>query len=465
MKRTLLSLLWLAPHLANATPAVVNADTWYNFDQSTAEQQSIQAACGANAVTCFPDVSADVQMTNGGFQNWTQGDVDPLNATKYWHGTDPDWGNVAFFNSNTNGPANGLLLLMLPGCGDHPEGYTHFYLRAAALGYHVISVPYWNECGNTWTDTSSAAATSQCQQVNPNDNGYTGQYTFGFWPGWSTTHYMNFTDSQGGDDDTTAPNADACQTRLERFKVSRNGNDYDTLASGYHFNPPNTYGGDNVHHRVLTWLQFLDGKYPSQGWNQFYSGSTVNWSKITVAGHSQGSGLVPQVLDTYPAYRGIMVSGPQSQVYGPSSGGYTAPSYIKRAIPYAANIWSYYGYQDTGNGPRVVVLDSVLGLANGSVSYPYEQDSNGFILTDVCQGNPCVPPNLAALQATGGHKLAATNGSHNSIIHDVDGDPRPWSNRPAWDYLLTGKGGAGASCITNAWCTSGTCNPTTGTCQ
>jgi hypothetical protein len=454
----------LAPQLAGATAAVVNADAFY--DSSPEEQQAIIDACGPAGGYCFPDVEADVELTTSGVHSWTQGEVEPAHATEYWQGTDPAWGNIAFFNSNMTGPANGLLLLMLPGCDGRPDQYTHFYLRAAALGYHVISVPYWNACGNTWTAgaSSAAAATSGCQMVNPNDQGY-GEtskttYSFPYWAGWANKHYINFMG-----DDTNAPSVDACQTRLERFKVSRDGDDYDALHDGYHFNPPSRYGGDSIAHRVRTWLQFLDANYSTQGWGQFLNGTTVNWNKITVAGHSQGSGLVPQVADTYPVYRAIMISGPQSRVHGPPNGNYTAPTYILDAAAYRANLWSYYGYGDSGHAALIIYLDAVLGLADGSVSAPYIQDSDGFIQTDACSGFGCSSPTLAVLQASGGHKLASTRGDHHTIIANVKGDHRPWSNRPAWDYLLTGKGEAGASCIANAWCTSGQCNTNTRSCE
>jgi hypothetical protein len=75
-----------AAHDARAnTPSVVNADLFYDYSRSTAEQAAIRAACGPNANTCFPTVVADLMLTASGFQNWTQGgDVDPAHHGQYW---------------------------------------------------------------------------------------------------------------------------------------------------------------------------------------------------------------------------------------------------------------------------------------------------------------------------------------------------------------------------------------------
>jgi hypothetical protein len=45
-----------------------------------------------------------------------------------------------------------------------------------------------------------------------------------------------------------------------------------------------------INTRLVKLLQYLQQQYPAQNWQQFLSGSNPDWSKITVAGHSQGGG-------------------------------------------------------------------------------------------------------------------------------------------------------------------------------
>ena len=37
-----------------------------------------------------------------------------------------------------------------------------------------------------------------------------------------------------------------------------------------------------IENRIIKLLQYLDFNNPSQSWNQFYTGNTINWSKIMV---------------------------------------------------------------------------------------------------------------------------------------------------------------------------------------
>ncbi|MBS1766076.1 MAG: hypothetical protein JST05_01545 [Acidobacteria bacterium] len=45
---------------------------------------------------------------------------------------------------------------------------------------------------------------------------------------------------------------------------------------------------DSIQNRLLKAIQYLDAKYPSEGWGQYAAGGSIQWSLIRLGGHSQG---------------------------------------------------------------------------------------------------------------------------------------------------------------------------------
>lgn len=63
--------------------------------------------------------------------------------------------------------------------------------------------------------------------------------------------------------------------------------------------------------RTLKLLTFLSQKYPSQNWNNYLTNTnTINWDKITVAGHSQGAGHACYLAKKNSIERVVMFAGP-----------------------------------------------------------------------------------------------------------------------------------------------------------
>lgn len=60
--------------------------------------------------------------------------------------------------------------------------------------------------------------------------------------------------------------------------------------------------------RLYKLLVYLNRKYPSQGWSQYILNGKPNWSKIIVAGHSQGGAVAGVLGKFYPVKRVIMIS-------------------------------------------------------------------------------------------------------------------------------------------------------------
>ena len=65
-----------------------------------------------------------------------------------------------------------------------------------------------------------------------------------------------------------------------------------------------------INNRVIKLLQYLHANHPTQNWNSFYTGNSVNWHKVIVSGHSQGGGHAAQIGVTKPLKRVIMFASP-----------------------------------------------------------------------------------------------------------------------------------------------------------
>lgn len=68
---------------------------------------------------------------------------------------------------------------------------------------------------------------------------------------------------------------------------------------------------NSVNNRTINLLQFLKNSRPNENWEQYLtSQNTLNWSKIIVAGHSQGSGHACYFGKKNNVSRVLMFSGP-----------------------------------------------------------------------------------------------------------------------------------------------------------
>lgn len=65
-----------------------------------------------------------------------------------------------------------------------------------------------------------------------------------------------------------------------------------------------------IYNRVIKLLKYLHTNHPTQNWNSFYTGNTVNWNKVIVSGHSQGGGHAAVIGLTKQVKRVIMFASP-----------------------------------------------------------------------------------------------------------------------------------------------------------
>ena len=155
--------------------------------------------------------------------------------------------NYVAINTATN---LNKLVLFLGGTYSRPDNYSIICQYAASLGFDVISLSYPNNVAAALLGGSSDSLAF---------NKYRQEICFG--------------------------------TPLS-FVVS-----VDTLNS--------------IYTRSLKLIQYLAVTYPAQNWGQYLAApDSVDWSKIVVAGHSQGSGHACYLGKTFPVERVLMFSGP-----------------------------------------------------------------------------------------------------------------------------------------------------------
>lgn len=162
----------------------------------------------------------------------------------------------------------GRLFVMLPGTGAIPRFYREIVRTGSMLGYHGVGLTYPN----------AVAVGDRC-----------------------------------------APSADPdCAGKVRREVVT--GEDTSTMIA--------VSRTDSVVGRLASLLGYLDRTYPREGWGQFLVGGQPDWSKIVVAGHSQGGGHAAFMAKLFALERSVMFSAPGDTGLTPGSNAtwYTLPN-------------------------------------------------------------------------------------------------------------------------------------------
>jgi predicted esterase len=132
-------------------------------------------------------------------------------------------------------PPTANLLVFFPGTGGDPNMSLPFLIAGANAGYRVIGLMY--------------------------DNGVS-------------------------DPQTCGPNPDpACSDRFREKRIFGDAEsaDIDDL--------PN----ESIENRLMKLLHYLDQLQPDQHWGRYLTSGLPNWSRIAVAGHSQGGGVAAYI--------------------------------------------------------------------------------------------------------------------------------------------------------------------------
>ena len=94
---------------------------------------------------------------------------------------------------------------------------------------------------------------------------------------------------------------------------------------------------NSISNRILKLLQRLHKINPSNGWDQFYEGSELLYSKFVLAGHSQGGGHATYLAQKFAVDRVVMFSSPTD--YSDKEG--KAASWLRNE--FATSIDRFYG--------------------------------------------------------------------------------------------------------------------------
>ncbi len=159
-------------------------------------------------------------------------------------------------------PAKGRLFLFLPGTGGAPSGQQLILQTGSARGYHAVGLMYPN----------TPSVGSLC-------------------------------------DSSPDPNAHG-DVRREIIT----GQDLSPLVN---VNPT-----ECLEHRLTALLTYLAATYPAEQWGQYLTAGQPDWTKVVVAGHSQGGGHAGVIAKLHPVVRAVCFSSPadwRSDVGQPAS--------------------------------------------------------------------------------------------------------------------------------------------------
>lgn len=174
--------------------------------------------------------------------------------------------HYVLFTENTGPDAN--LLLFLTGTGGQPPGPIAFLHAAADAGYRVISLDYNDE----------PAIVQYCG---------------------------------------IPPKPPACSGTFRRMRI------YGDRIS---LNPSiDNTSAESIVNRLVKLLAFLDRQDPQQMWSAYLANGVPNWSRIAIAGQSQGAGMAAYIAKTQAVARAILFSSPWDFVAPHSNGRALAP--------------------------------------------------------------------------------------------------------------------------------------------
>ena len=144
----------------------------------------------------------------------------------------------------------GILVVHLVGSYDNPSNNLMFPTFAANNGFHVVSLKYEN-------GTAAQTACNNSTDINC---------------------YENF-----------------------RKEVIEGGDYHPDITVDV---------ANSVNNRLIKLLTYLETNNPNENWGNYYSGTTINWDKIIISGHSQGGGHAALIAKKNKVKRCLMFASP-----------------------------------------------------------------------------------------------------------------------------------------------------------
>ncbi len=187
---------------------------------------------------------------------------------------------------------------------------------------------------------------------------------------------------------------------------------------------------DSIRSRLVDLLRYLTARHPSQGWSRFLAGSTPLWSKIVVAGHSQGGGDAAYIAKIRDVEGVVMLS---SDVDSTATSPPVAATYLRTG--HLTPLDRYVGF-DHARDPfndKVEADWAALDLQSFGPSVSVDGNAPPFGNSHELLTSTQVPPGPAPALAT-----------HDSTAVDTqtplcpDGSP---AFVPVWRYMMQVAGG------------------------
>ncbi|MBG6108126.1 alpha/beta fold hydrolase [Frigoribacterium sp. CG_9.8] len=268
---------------------------------------------------------------------------------------DPPAGQILFPNRNNyaqHAASPGALLLFLPATGAQPSDYRMFLRTAVASGYNVLGLDYWNR-GKSVVNTC------------------------------------------GGDPE--------CYTAVQRNRFDG------TVPSAV----SNVEPANSILNRLTLALTQLETVDPAGQWGRYLDHGQVDWSRIVLAGHSQGGGESAYIAHLHLVHGVLMFSSPVLTDDG-------APAAWMRE-PGMTPASRMYGFVNQN--------DMYFSKIAGSWSVLQLQQAGSPALVDVPRGSHQLVSTLDMGTPAEAHGRTVTDGTAQS----PDGVPL---YQPTWEWML-----------------------------
>ena len=118
---------------------------------------------------------------------------------------------------------------------------------------------------------------------------------------------------------------------------------------------------NSIYTRSVHFLNHLASNYPSENWSQFMNGNAIDWTKVIVAGHSQGAGHAAYLAHFYPVQRAILMSGPNEYMNEHNS---VASWFFEPSITADSNYYGFANIYDEVSFSNQLTTWGVLGANN-----------------------------------------------------------------------------------------------------
>jgi predicted esterase len=222
--------------------------------------------------------------------------------------------HIAAFEKYT--PKRNKLFLFLSGSGGDAFGATDMLQIAANSGYHVISLDYPN--------TEAVGAIAK------------------------------------GDLDAYGPIREEIIT----------GDDTSTLIT--------VSVSNSIINRTAKLLTYLSTNFPTEGWDSYITDNTIQWSKLTVSGMSQGAGHALYIAKLQSIDRAVLFSG---VVDGAISSPYEAASWISDSSAWATAVDRFRFFVSTNDSFYPAIEENLATLGfDASSENAVQVDSNSSLL-------------------------------------------------------------------------------------